>query len=399
MSDWEIVSDEPQKKQSSQSDWEIMQSDESPKNKESLGLSLLSAIPRIGEDVLKGAFNFMKNIPGYYEGAKSEIPGLIESLKNRPGHLASQAGAGIAEMGQNIFNTPHDLANYASNRLNLLPENINQKIQMGRMPDSSQEINQTFGAPQYAGDLLARGLTRNAINIGGSAKLASALNPMNLTASNIAKNILKAEKENKGFYGKEYKKLFNVASNKGFADLSNVSPLIDINTIKKYSPKKGIVYVEDFLNSPTLENAHNAKSDLLRIQRDLNKLTTMRGAERKQYKAVSDAIDLIQKNMFRDQTGKINKGFMKKYEGLQQGYAKDVVPYKNKAIGQFKRNEISSKELVDRISQGEFRAKKGAAHPAIGLRKKVLPITGGIGAYSIGKWLYDKIGNNNLENE
>lgn len=361
--------------------------------KESLGTSAALALPRIGEDVIKGGYRAIQSIPGYFEKAKTEVPGVINTLQQNPGHLLGQAGAGLAELGQNVFNMPHDIANYAANRLNLIPQDINQKIQMARMPsDTEQMINQAFGAPEYPGESLIRGATRNALGLMGAGKVASVLNPMNLTAKSIAKDVLNTAESNKKLYGSMYKNLWDEANNKGFGNaLYNVN--IDIPTLKKYSPGKGIKGVLDFYSNPTLENAHAAKSDLLRIQRDLNKLPTLRSAERQQLKAASDAINSLQGNMFRDTAGNLDQNMLNKYNLIQQGYANEVIPYKNKAINKFRRNEISAKELVNSLSRGEFAAKRGKFHPEIGYRNtfKDHPYLTGAGIGGLGKMLYDNM--------
>jgi len=336
--------------------------------KESFGVSAALAVPRIGQDIIKGGYNFVKNIPEYYQSAKTEVPGLINTLQQQPRHALGQSLAGVGELGQGLFNLPHDIVNYISNRLNLIPENINQKIQMGRMPaDTQQMISNTFGEPQYPGRTISSWLGRNSLNIIGGGAIAKTLNPMNLTSKNIVKDVLNTGEKNKKIYSNRYNNLWNEAEKKGFGDaLYNVD--IDIPTLKKFSPGKSIKGVVDFDKNPTLQNAHAAKSDLLRIQRDLTKLPTLRSAERQQLKAATDAINSIQSNMFKDASGKIDQNMLNKYNNIQTGYATEVIPYKNKAINKFKRNEISAKELVNSLSKGEFSAKRGEKHRAIGIR-------------------------------
>lgn len=223
----------------------------------------------------------------------------------------------------------------------------------------------------------------------------SAINPLKYTPKNVAKNIIDTGEKNKELYSGEYKKLFNDAQENGFDNISSIVPDIDIKTLRKFSPKKSINGVENFIDSPSLENAHLAKSDLLRMQRDLGKLTTFRTAERQQAKAVSDAIDSIQNNMFKDEAGNTSQELLDKYNSLQKGYATDVIPYKNKAINKYKRNEISSKELINSLKKGEFAAKKGSEHPELFMPDKIkaaLTALGiGTGVIGGGNYLINKI--------
>lgn len=142
---------------------------------ESLGTSVGMAIPRILTDLSKGAYHAVQQIPGYYEKAKTEIPGALSTLVQHPSRAAGQGIAGLAELGQNVFNMPHDIVNYLFGRLNLIPKNINQAVQMGRMPeDTEQMINQTFGEVQQPGEALLRGIPRNALNLTAAGSLVKA---------------------------------------------------------------------------------------------------------------------------------------------------------------------------------------------------------------------------------
>lgn len=352
----------------------LMEPSENSAPKEGLGTSLKMALPRVAGDIAQGAGNFLKQLPGYYESAKTEVPGVFGTLKNHPGHAAMQALAGSQELINNLAQTPKALANYGANRLNLLPQGIVNFVNKMTPEDTTKSINALFEQPQYPGEALIRGAVRNAANIAGTGALAKTFNPLQLTAKNIAKDVINTAEKNKESYSNHYENLFKHASSQGLDDLSHVSPAIDLKTLRKYSPAKSIAGVEDFVKNPTLKNAHNAKSDLLRINRDLSKMTTLKTAERKQYKASTDAIDAIRENMFKDPDGKLNQRLADRYNLLQQGYAKEVIPYRNKAINSFKRGELSAKELVSSLSKGQFASQRGKYHPAIGLRNKILPL-------------------------
>jgi hypothetical protein len=362
---------------------------ENEQPKESLGTSAALAIPRMASDAVTGLYKFAQKIPDYYETAKTEVPGALNVLQNNPRRAGSQAMAGLAELGQNTFNTPHDLVNYFSNRLNLVPKDLNQIVQMGRMPeDTQQAIDQTFGKPQQAGESLIRGLPRNALNIAGTKGLASTFNPLKLMHGNIAKDIVETGMKNREKYTKLYTNIFNEAGKKGIADLSHVAPKIDINMIREFSPEKAIVGVEDFMNSPTLQNAHRAKSDLLGIKRKLDKLDTFNTGQAKQYKAVKNSIRELQDNMFKDKSGMVNNSLLDKYNKIQKGYSREVIPYSNRNIGKYMRNEMSAKELVNSLSHGEFRAKRGRHHPEIALRGMLMPLLGTAGGLGVLNLLY-----------
>lgn len=374
----------------------LMEAPQGSAPKEGIGTSFAMALPRIAGDITQDAGNFFKQIPGYYQSAKTELPGVFSSLKNHPGHAAMQALAGSQELINNLAQTPKALANYGTNRLNLLPQGAADFVNKITPEDTTKSINALFDQPKYPGEALIRGAVRNAANIAGTGALAKTLNPLQLTAKNIAKDVINTGEKNKERYSNHYQDLFKQAENKGLDDLSHVSPSIDLKTLRKYSPTKSIAGVEDFVKNPTLQNAHNAKSDLLRINRDLAKMTTLKTAERKQFKASTDAIDAIRNNMFKDSEGNLNKPLTDRYNALQQGYAKEVIPYRNKAINAFKRGELSAKELISSLAKGQFAAQRGKYHPAIGIRNKILPVTAGAGLGSAAIFGYNHAFGNNF---
>lgn len=367
-----------------------------PESEESKAKSIAMAVPRVAKDLGVSLFDALKSIPGYYESSKSEIPGLVDVVTQHPGHAAKQLGAGLSEAIFNTANIPHKLAKYGEERLHIAPHFLQSITPEWKDSENQQAISQLFGDPQYAGDALIRGVGRNAPALGLSGKILSALNPAKLTKGAIIKDVLGTEAKNKATATAGYNSIWNDAKNVGVSDMSHTMPNIDMQTISKYSPKKSIQGLNDFSQDHSIQNAHAAKSDLLRIQRSLDQKTTLNTAERKHKKAVDDAIGSIEDNMFKDSNGVVNKDLKDRYRQQQSQYREDVIPYStNKAIGQYKRNELSKSELISRISKGKFAAQKGAEHPNIARRKVAANLLKGAGiagtaagTYGIGNALY-----------
>lgn len=402
MSDWEVVNDTTSKPNTAQSDWDVVQlpSNSQPPQNESFGMSALKFPFRLGEDLYRGGAEFIKDIPGYFNAAKSEIPGAYQTLKSHPGHALMQALAGTQELINNLAQSPKGLASYGENRLHLLPKGSSEFVGKHLVPeDTTQAIEELFGNPEYPGEKLLRGATRNALNIYGAGKLASAINPMKFTYKNLAKDVINTRNKNIEEYGNLYNNLWSDAEKKGFGDaLYNVN--IDMPSLKKYSGDKPIKGVLDFNENPTLENAHAAKSDLLRIQRELNKKTTLQTAEKQQLQAANDAIQSLKQNMFKDSAGNLDEPMLNRYENIQHGYKNEVIPYKNKAINEFLRNESSEKELINSLSRKAFARKRGEFHPRMGIRNKIgsHPYLTIAGLGSLGTLIYKNMfGDNNTE--
>lgn len=355
--------------------------------------SYASAPLKVGTDVITGLNEFAGNIPGYYQSAKSELSGLPQTLKEHPGSLGKQAFAGSQELINKLAQMPLDISRYGSERLQITPQFITEALKKITPENTTSAINELFGSPQYPGEAIVRGGIRDIPELIGAGKIASIINPMKYTDKAITKNILKAREQNEKIYNKKYNQLFNETKSMGFDDaLNNVD--IDMKTLKKYTPAKKIVAVEEFNQNPTIKNAHAAKSDLLKLQRKAEEKDFLNKGEKNQYKAISDAIKSLQENMFIDESGKINVPYATKYNQIQQGYATDVVPYKNKPIGKYKRQELSEKQLVQALRNGPFAVKKGKVHPELinqALGKWAL-LGGGLGSGLTfgGKLLYNK---------
>lgn len=154
-------------------DWELGQPMQPMQQQETFGQALYNAPERLYEDLAKAGMSAYNAIPGYYEKAKTEFPGLIQTAREHPGHLLGQGFAGSQELINQLAQLPTGLAGYGEKRLNLLPRGTTEAIQKFSPEDTSGAIQQLFGEPQYPGEALTRGAVRNIPGILGGAKVAS----------------------------------------------------------------------------------------------------------------------------------------------------------------------------------------------------------------------------------
>ena len=409
MSDWELVVDAPAKKpkKMEQSDWEVVPAAPASEQRqqESFGASALKAPYRVGEDIYKGIASGIKSIPDYYKSAKTEVPGVWGALKEHPGHALMQGLAGTQELINSLAQSPKGLASYAENRLNLLPKGSAEFVGKHLVPeDTTEAINQLFGDPKYAGEKLIRGVGRNALNLTGIGAAAKTLNPLNLTSKNIAKDVLKAEKKQVESHTKRYNKIWNEAEKTGFNQVPVNQQLLsdNLSTIEKYKTPKEYKSMEDFILDPTLQNAQKAQSDMGIMHRKLEEKSrsgSLTSEEQALYKAAHDSEKHIEANMFKDAMGNSHDALQNKYKNLSRSYRENVVPYKyNRDIQNFKAKEMLPNELVNKLSKGEFAAKKGSKHKAIGIRNNLGPLTlGGTAGVALPWILKQMFGDNHPE--
>jgi hypothetical protein len=343
--------------------------------------SFLLAPQRILDTGVESGLDFIKKIPDYIRKGSTEVPGLINLLRQHPGNIPKQAAAGITELGHKTLNIPYDIANFASNKLNLLPQSMAESVP--HQKDISDQINQAFGKPQYAGEELIRGGFRNFPATGGAANLAWALSPHRLTNKAIAKNIGKTTLENKEAYSGptgHYKTLFNDARGQGFGNVMLNPSQIDIKTLKKWTPAKYHNSTLELLNNPALETAQDAISDLGKIVRKLENQKTLTKAESKTLTAAQNSREHIRENMFKNSQGQRSQEFSNRHNEVQSGYANDVIPYTtNPHIKKYLSGKLRANELVQNISKGEFIAQKGHIHPELDRRKLAVNILKGAG--------------------
>jgi len=135
---------------------------ESEEPEETLGQAAKYARFRVGEDLFNLGKHALENTPQYLEKGRTEVPGFFHP-KNWLGHplqRGSQALAGLLELGEGINHAPRNIAQYAANRLHLIPKSWADKVPAA--PSLHEDIEKYLGSPANPGDTLARGLTRNA---------------------------------------------------------------------------------------------------------------------------------------------------------------------------------------------------------------------------------------------
>lgn len=180
MSDWQIDHDENEKNITSSpaSNWVV---DDSNEPSESLGKSALYALPRVGKDIAMGIGKAVSSLPQMYESSKTEIPGALSIIGNHPLNALQQGLAGFLQYGHNAMNIPHDLAGYAANRLNLIPQSAQQYIPYQK--DITSQITQMAGEGNQPGEQLLRGIGRNPLAAISAPSVLKTLNPLKVTAA------------------------------------------------------------------------------------------------------------------------------------------------------------------------------------------------------------------------
>lgn len=391
-SDWVLdTADAHQQTPANSSPWRM---DTSPPQDETFYHALSEAPYRMSVDAKNQLLKAYNAIPAYYQKAKTEIPGFPETYSQHPKHLAGQDVAGMLEAINQIGQIPHGIAEYLGpKRLNLIGEHIPQAIAELGPPDVSKDINQLFGEPKYPGEAASRGFFRNIPQITGAKSLMDVINPLNYTASNVARSVVNEGNRQATRHNQLYNRLWDDARNVGINNVNFDPHLVNTNAnfIRQYTTPRQHESLNEFINHPTLENAQTAQSDLgimTRALEEKSRANMLTSEERNLYDAASHTQRHIENQMFRDANGNINQPLANRYNALSRSYRENVVPYRyNSDIQAFRNRELTAKELVSRLKHGEFAAKKGNVHPELYrnelLQKALIPLMKG-GLYGAG---------------
>jgi hypothetical protein len=346
--------------------------------------SMLGAIakagPRMGQDMARNVWDAAHAVPGLYEKSKTEYPGFLNNVYMHPGSMAKQGMAGLVEAGIKTANTPFDIANYMGpGGLNLLPENVNNKIQEHRIPDYTKQINEIYGEPKYTGEEGLRGVMRNIIPIAGLGATAKALNPLKLAdmhPDRIVNKVLNEGARQETIGNNWYNRIWDRASNLGYNRVTTTPAIINNNLqfLRQFYGQEKIGSLERFAHNQTLPNAQRAQSDLGAIAesyRKINRTRALTDVEGQIRDAADQAQQHIRDNMFRDRQGNIHQGLRHEYNAATANWQANVVPYKYNANIQKYLNPgqphrgLLNHQLATALKSDAFAAAKGGAHPEL----------------------------------
>lgn len=326
-------------------------------------------------------------------------------LNKLPRNIAAGATRGIA----GLANIPYELAKITGTRQQISPEEQQMMKAIGetqrpvQIPEGFAEKVPHVGEHDYskmfgitgeptATDEAIQFGTEFALPLGGAAKVgAKAVSAVAkkipaMTAKGITKEVIKGRNTVKGEYSALYNKLFKDAENKGVALAEK--PEFDSKLIEKNSQKKFHTSLKEYNETPTLENAHKAQSDMGALQRALEKTDAISGLTSSQFKVlreVTKAKDGIRSGMFPK-----NPELSDKYGEITKGYREDVIPYStNKALNAYRKGELSEKKLIQRLMNNDkFMNEVGDKHPGFKVYKPLRNATDAVKHNMIKSLLY-----------
>lgn len=318
--------------------------------------------------------NKRPDLQSFIKGASK----VAEPIGNVSGGALAGLLEGLGNTGASVGNLIPDTINYFANTniptfpkanlQGLVPhgELGNIGYQGGKMGGELAGGAKMFGAlPGDKASMLQNALKgmftgaatgEQGLGRGWNAAIGGALSPLSqLGHETIAGNILKSRKAAEEVSSKEYKNLFKAYSEKVSPENDIIMPEgnFDYKNIKKGIPSSERMNIDDYLNNPTLENAHKAQSDLGKEIRDLkrarkaNKGNFMKG---RLLASLEDARASVKKGI---NLGLENadRSLSKNYKDVTNRYRENVSPYHVKPIEEYKEIPVFPKKMLKDLSK------------------------------------------------
>lgn len=322
-------------------------------------------------DIMIGLLNQRQNLVNQpYEFAKS-----LEDLgKGINTNFDKQFGLEKLLKGQNV-NIPE------LNTSSYLPHEQN---------DFAKLMGQE-GEPTTGSWLIQKGV-EHAPELLGLAQLARGIP---ITARGIINRMSRHKQEALGNARTQYGDLFNEAAQEGITHaIPPVGILRNRDLITRNSSAKHHRLYNQYLENPTLENAHWAQSELGSLERHLEKIENKQGLTPIQHqtlRAANQARQQIRASMFNHENLGRNPFLSDRYQHLSNQYRENVIPYTRlEELSETEANRLRPKTAVkELLKDDQFMIELARRYPGIflhtpaakSLGRKALGVGAVIGGY------------------
>jgi hypothetical protein len=251
---------------------------------------------------------------------------------------------GLLNQRQNLVNMPHDIVQNLENTGQGISNALDKTMGFDKfnlpkpeykisdyLPNEQNDFAKLMGqkGTTSTGSWLIQKGVEHAPELLGIAQLLRRGLP--ITAKGIMNKMSKHKQSALNEAKKEYGQLFNEAGQQG---LTHAIPPVEIlknrKLINQNSSSKYHRSFNEFLQDPTLENAHWAQSELGALERHLTNLEMKIGLtpiQHKTLKAVNEARQQIKQSMFNNNVLGANPELAEKYGQLSNKYKEKVIPY------------------------------------------------------------------------
>lgn len=332
----------------------------------------LSSIPGdvadAGANLLMAAGNKALQLPDELQDAGEQ---LIEHPLKTPVRASRGILASLLEGGKQLYNLPINLNSYLASKdipvfkqTAPLMEKLKigdtglQKLIMGE-PQKGDALWSDIGAvlPMAVAPELAPAITGGRSAAITSRGITNALSRHKQAAINQARQ--------------EYGQLFTSAADQGMTHAFPTGEILQNRNVitRNSSPKHHRAY-NQYLQNPTIENAHWAQSELGDLERHLQSIDNRQGLTPTQHRALRAARETranIRDAMFSENALGANPELGQLYQKLATRYRENVVPYNRlEPLSEVEQGRMRPKKAIkDLMNDEEFRIQLARRYPGL----------------------------------
>lgn len=312
------------------------------------GMPIVEGLPEAAPTFIKDVGDLAKRFgTSMIEGG----PMAVKETWDNPLTSAKQLAAGLSQGAVNTLNIPRDIPSLFAHYGYMMPEEAKGvQSKMYNEVKLPQFLKNYFGEPETKGQNFLRDIGELLVPyLGTASKVTKPL-------SDIQKmeRIVNAETKAKKLYSGKYNDLFNKARESGHGRVTYDPNEIKMDLISKHTNPDAIAAMNNFLTSPTLENAQQAIHELGHIERS----PEMKARTKEDWRLdLQDDVQRAKKNilanMFKDEEGKVNTKLVDKHRAIQNGFEKDVARFRVEPISLYKAKRMRAQTAVDKLKNEE----------------------------------------------
>lgn len=313
---------------------------------------------------------------------------------------------GLFNQRQNFVNTPHDIV-HGLETVNNIRKLLSFENHIGKNPTKSdlthpiskllpyeqnnyEQLMGQKGKGTILDRLIQKGVEHAPEIAGATGLLRTAATRFPISSRGII-NRMSAHKTHELQHARtEYGNLFNEANQQGITHVAPPhSATANRTRITANSQAKHHRALNEYLNNPTLENAHWAQSELGSLERHLDSIANRNGLTPTQHRtlrAAQQARNDIRNEMFSNNALGSNPALGERYQTLSNQYREHVIPYTRlEELTEAEHARMRPKTAVKKLLKDEqFMIELARRYPGIFLHtpsaKKVKNTALGIGA-------------------
>jgi hypothetical protein len=231
----------------------------------------------------------------------------------------------------------------------------------GENPEGERGMSAALGAGIPAAGAALKGVG-NVLGAGANFGKSVA---KGFPAEKAAKGVVEAQSKAINKYSKLYDNFFNKVNEAGIVRIDK--PKVNINPFLRGATENESVATKAFFDNPSVFRAHEAQSELGSFLRKIGKPKNK--VQRAAKESAINAQKEIKNSIFKELKDAGHEELGRSYQKISSGYRKDVLPYENKLIKEFKGGNLTSSDFLKELANNkQFRSKLAGFHPEVQAR-------------------------------